>query len=376
MHTANRKNLIATIHAARRFADEKATNPYVRTCRLTSDGETLRIATSNLRTFYEAPTAAPRHSATPVSLCVKIKDIVRVLRSLRGESVELSDHGGDLEIRQGTRRFLLPGLDAYDFPEPAPGFEEPVALAPADALHVALSRVLPSISKGALLDLEDGRMHWAGTDGHRLTVHEIEASTNVDLWCNLLRQADISNAIVPRDVIAFLVRTLMGQGGDVAVRLSSKAQFIRLDLPGGIVLVTHLKDGEFPDYRLVLEGPAPAARVVLRRAALLETLRTVCKGFDFGRCPVIRVEVNGTTIAITASCPSTGRFQDELSIVRRRGARAPITVGLNPFFVQDAIDGISSEEVELGMTDEDRMVRFQLPGNEGWNQTVLMPVRL
>src|SRR5690606_6650146 len=105
----------------------------------------------------------------------------------------------------------------------------------------------------------DDALYAVATDGHRLARIKSARPEGVQ---------DIDGVIVPRKCVGELMKVLDDVEGDVLVSLSSSK--IRFDMDG-IVYVSKLVDGTYPDYNLVI--PTQNDKIVIADAkALAETI--------------------------------------------------------------------------------------------------------
>lgn len=103
----------------------------------------------------------------PVAVdCRRLYDIAR---SLDGDTVEFAAGDGRLAVGSGRAKYVLPTLDAADFPA-LPTVPELAAVDASAASLLALAARMDTDRFGVRLDWYDGTLRVAATDGYRLAL--------------------------------------------------------------------------------------------------------------------------------------------------------------------------------------------------------------
>ncbi|MFA6130362.1 MAG: DNA polymerase III subunit beta [Candidatus Omnitrophota bacterium] len=192
------------------------------------------------------------------------------------------------------------------------------------------------ILNGILFKIDKGVLTLVSTDGKRLAV--AERKLNVDL--------DVSvSMIVPIKTIHELNRNLKEEGELSLVVGSNQALF---DL-GGVVIISRLIEGEFPDYKQVVppvsDNKVKIGRnqflLAVKRAALLATP-------DY---QAVKLEVFKNKLVISKSTPDVGEFHEELA-AEYQGRE--MIIGFNPVYLMDILKNLSDEVINLELTDGEK----------------------
>jgi len=192
------------------------------------------------------------------------------------------------------------------------------------------------ILNGILFKIDKGVLTLVSTDGKRLAV--AERKLNVD--------SDISvSMIVPIKTIHELNRNLKEEGELSLVVGSNQALF---DL-GGVVIISRLIEGEFPDYKQVVppvsDNKVKIGRnqflLAVKRAALLATP-------DY---QAVKLEVFKNKLVISKSTPDVGEFHEELA-AEYQGRE--MIIGFNPVYLMDILKNLSDEVINLELTDGEK----------------------
>jgi DNA polymerase III subunit beta len=301
------------------------------------------------------------------AMTVPARKLYDICRALPVEAtVELRQEGDKASVKSGKSRFTLLTLPAGDFPSIEGGSWGVELRLPQQNLKQVVDRTHFCMAhqdvryylNGLLLELSGKRLRAVATDGHRMGLSEVE----------LLEAVGVERqVIVPRKGVLEIARFL--DASEDLATLSLSANHIRISVQD-LTLTSKLIDGRFPDYQQVL--PVNYKRVVrVERAPLREAL-TRAAILANEKYRGVRVTVRPGVLLITAHNPEQEQAQEELSI-NYEGEE--VEVGFNVNYVMEALGGLDSEEVELGINDAHSSCAVLAPGRTD-TRYVVMPMRL
>lgn len=227
-----------------------------------------------------------------------------------GPTVQMSLTESQIEIRVGdlTGRFNLV-CPLSDWPtNQDPEFSEPVEM-DAPLLLRALDACAPAISteetryylNGVFFEPADGNLRMVATDGHRLSLYEVEGQD----W-------PFPSAIVPLKVITWLRRHLKGHD---KIQISHEGKLMRLRFATDAwTLDTKLIDGTYPDYRRVIpQADAGLSAENPISVALSGDALASIPVLDRYHSPALKIDPEGSRMSMTShqygevALPITGR---------------------------------------------------------------------
>lgn len=200
------------------------------------------------------------------------------------------------------------------------------------------------ILNGILFKINKGVLILVSTDGKRLAIAERKLNIEPDV--------DLS-IIVPIKTIHELNRNLK-EGGELSLVVGSNQALFDL---GGVVIISRLIEGEFPDYKqvvpLVSENKMKIDRsqflLAVKRAALLATP-------DY---QAVKLEVFKNKLVISKSTPDVGEFHEELA-AEYQGRE--LIIGFNPVYLMDILKNLSDEVINLELTDGEKPGVIRISG--------------
>ncbi len=210
------------------------------------------------------------------------------------------------------------------------------------------------ILNGILFRISKGGLSLVATDGKRLAIIEkkLKQGTERDL-----------QMIVPIKAIQELSRSLKDEG-ELALVLGNNQVLFELD---GVVIISRLIEGEFPDYHQVIPPPSENKiqinreqfLLAIRRAALLSTP-------DY---QAVKLEVFKNKLVVSKSTPDVGESREEMP-AEYEGKE--MVIGFNPNYLIDVLKNLSLETIGFELTDTEKPGVIRINGYI----YIVLPMRL
>lgn len=272
------------------------------------------------------------------------------------EQITLASGGTSCSIEGCGNRWSLPMIEPSGFPLDGDRDTKPVARLPADQLVRAIKAVACATSKHdaqyatscVLLEVADGTVTLAATDGRRLHVHSFEIDQAVD----------DASLVVPSRFMAALVRLAEQAGEDNAVQLESDRRVLIASAPDA-VLTAPLSSSPFPDWRKAIPEATPSHTEVRAGDLLEATLAASITTSDTSRAVTFTFgEKSG--IKLTAKSPEGGESSVRCAVA---SVGAACVVRLNPEYVVEFLEiADSSEYITIEAKDTDSHVVMRCEG--------------
>ena len=295
---------------------------------------------------------------------VPAKTLFAILRELPDGEVSIEiDEKDAASITCGESYFRILGISKDEFPKLPEFLEKESFTIPQPLLKGMLRKTVSSVSRednryalmGMYFIIADHVLTLVSTDGRRLS------KTTAELGADVKLKRDV---IVPLKAVEELQRMLADEG-DVRLFLAKNQVAFQLD---GVLLVSRLIDGTFPDYERVIPESSPEKAEldrreffhVVRRAALLAT----------DQANLVRLSFGTGQLVITSSSPEIGEARVSMPVKYEGKA---LEIAFNPDFLKDVLGSMDEDLVTLEMTDS------LSPGvirGTGTFLHVIMPMRL
>ncbi len=281
-------------------------------------------------------------------------------------------------LKSGNSRFVLGTLPAEDYPllttENSQGTQIQVSqrelkrLFEKTAFAMAVQDVRFYLT-GTLLEIDENQLRTVTTDGHRLALCEVLASSTV---------SQLIQAIVPRKAVGELQRLLSVEDNQLSLLIGRELLNVTINTPSRdkeqsditVRFTTKLIDGKFPDYRRVIPRSGDKHVLIahdvfkqsLQRVAILsnEKLRGVFLNFS------------QDTLQLRANNPEQDEAVEDLAIQYND---APLEMSFNAQYILDVLGVLDGDDVRMSMSEANQSVLVQDPTQP--DQTyVVMPMRV
>ncbi len=329
-----------------------------------ADGLQLTATDLEIELRARASIEVEREGETTVN-ARKLLDICRNLPA--GAMVGIELDGERVVVRSGRSRFTLATLPAAEFPVIDEVHAQVEFSLGQDALKRGIDRIGFAMAQqdvryylnGLLFELAGDRLRTVATDGHRLSMCEIEAS---------LPAGEGQQVIVPRKGVIELARLLDAEAENgVSVHLGSNHIQVEFD---GLRFTSKLIDGRFPDYtRVVPDGGAcemRADRDTLRQALARTSI------LSNEKYKGVRLALGESGLRVQTHNPDQEEAEEEVEVEYTGG---DLEIGFNVVYLLDILGSIQGETVLARFNDANSSCLITDAGSEECRH-VVMPMRL
>ena len=264
-----------------------------------------------------------------------------LVRSLPGDTVELTQHGSTIEIVSGRSNCSVQCIEEDEYPE-MPFHDESFRITlPQERLKNMISRTVFSTSQedskpiltGVLMELTMDALTFVALDGYRLAMCKAPQTT----------AAGEKEAIVPAKSLIEIGRFL--QDTDDPATLTFTGTHVLLDMEHTRV-TARLLDGEFIKYKQILPTDH-ATRVRINRMEMLDSLNRAMLLAREGNNNLVRLNIADEMIKITAN-NAKGKINEETS-AEINGA--DIEIAFNARYFVDVLKVLDDEYLYMDMSN-------------------------
>jgi DNA polymerase III subunit beta len=364
--TLNRGDVLKALGHASAIVEARNTIPVLANVLLEAQGDALRIVSTdlNMQISLTVPARVDGDGATTVSAKL-LHDIIRAFSD--GSQVELRLDGDRLHVVSGRSRYKLATIKREDFPVLKP--TDPVAtfsLPPLDLLKAIRSvefaqnrdDVVRPYLCGINLDVEDGELCFAATDGVCLAVAKMPAPEGATFGAGI---------ILPTKFLASLVKLIDGFEGDV--RLIVEERKVTAEL-GDTTLVSKLVEGAYPPWRRVL--PANAEKKLVIDAESFETAVRRTSLVTMERTRAVKLELTSDKLTVSAFSPDHGSAVEEAPCSWSDGE---FVIGFNSRIILDMLRAAGAKTIQVDIVDVTSPPLFSNPDDDS-AKWIVPPMRV
>lgn len=285
------------------------------------------------------------------SITIPIKRLGDIIKELPGDSVSVNTKkNNSVIIETDSCQFKIMGLGPEEFPKLPEFKDKQVIRLDQGELKQILNLTSFAVSydetryilNGILFQIKNNILTLVATDGKRLAIMEKKISQEID--------KDVS-IIVPIKTIQELNRNLKE---DAQLSLILGDNQVLFDL-GGVVIISRLIEGEFPDYRQVIP-PVSENKIGLDRAEFLLAIKRAAL-LSTPDYQAVKLEIFKDKLVISKSTPDIGESWEELKIEYKGKEMA---IGFNPNYLIDVLKNLSEDSVEFEIADSEKPAVLRL----------------
>jgi len=369
--TLERNALLKSLGHVHRVVERRNTYPILANVLLKAADGKIDLRATDLD--IEVTESVPAMVQTAGTTTVPAHTLYEIVRKLAdGSEVRLETDGAEqMQISSGRSRFHLACLSPDSFPDLKSGaFSHNFAL-PAATLRELIERTQFAISNEEtryylngiyVHTLDVGKastLRAVATDGHRLARADVEAPAGAK---------GMPGIIIPKKTVAEVQKLLEGVEGDVGVEISDTKIRFTLD---GVVLLSKLIEGTFPDYERVTPKHNDKELSVDRASFATAVDRVSTIASDRGG-KAVKLAMHDGTLELSVTNPDHGTATEELAVTFEPET---FEIGFNARYLLDIISQIKTDNAVFLFNDAGSPTLVREDGDSR-ALYVLMPMRV
>jgi len=335
--------LINGIQIVQNIVTSKSVLPILSNILIEAQQDKIRLTATDLDIGISC--VVPVNTQETGMITIPAKRFGDIIKELPSDEVSIITKKNNLMlIETESCQFRIMGAGVEEFPK-LPEFKdkEVIKLDQADLKEMLrLTSFAVSLDEsryilnGILFQISKGNLGLVATDGKRLAIIEKKMKQGTD--------KDI-RMIVPLKTIHELNRSLKDEGELVLV-LGNNQVLFELD---GVMIISRLIEGEFPDYHQVIPLPSENKIKVERERFLLAIKRAALLATpDY---QAVKLEVFKNKLVVSKSTPDVGESREEMPM---EYSGKEMMIGFNPAYLVDVLKNLALETIELELTDTEK----------------------
>ncbi len=276
------------------------------------------------------------------SLSIPSRHFFQLIREMTDADIEVTtDEAEMVEIKAGSSRFRLHGMDKSEYPALPDLAEATHFQLPSQTLKEMLYRTAFAVSKednryvltGVLLRIEKGKAIFVGTDGKRLAKTETPVPLAPDFSAEY---------ILPLKAVDEIMK-MLGESENTTLYLTDDKVAVEC---GSTILITRLLAGNYPDFQQIISSQGSVS-VLLHREELVTLLRQISL-FTSDTANSARFTFLPGELLLTANSSEIGDGKVSMP-VNYSGAK--LEIAFNPYYFLDVLRHTKDEAVNLSLSD-------------------------
>lgn len=323
---------------------------------------TLTLSATDLRISMQVMLEAKVE--TPGAITLSGKHFFKLIRELTSPRLEISlQDAATVAIQAGESIFRLKAVEKEEFPSLPSGEENaPWFVIDPDKMKEALSRSVCAAAKedsrhvlnGVLVELGSSGASLTGTDGKKLSFSTITVSVSQEVQ---------NSYLIPLKSAEEMIK-LMNKD---QVRFTLFADMVKLEMPG-IVFITKLLSGDYPDVSKVIPEPA-SEPIEIHREELMTLLKQIAL-FTSEKSHSVQFTLANNELSLSAGLSELGEGQVKMPV---NYDKKSFEIAFNPYFFYEILRHLKDDVVKLHLASPHSPAMITDSSKAVF---VLMPMRL
>jgi len=293
----------------------------------------------------------------------KLLDICRVLTE--GSELTIRQDGAKIIVKSDPARFVLTTLPADNYPNI--DWEREQSIFEFSVRQNDLRDIIESTQfamaqqdsrqylNGMLIEIKDGMIWVAASDGHRLALNGIKSVNDA-----------FARIILPRKAVTELLRLLSSIDDEVKIAISNN--HIRVTWPK-FTFTSKLIDSKFPDYNRTI--PRDGTKIVIIDSYTFKEALERIAVISNDICHGVQLSIKSKTLHLYAR---NQEHEEAEEIIPIEYSHEPIITNFNIRYLLDIFTNIKSSKVSIRFKDSVSSAVIEEIDSERNNLYVVMPL--
>ncbi len=360
-----KNNLKRVVEIVAKICNESSNLPILKNLLIKVDNGEIKLSATNLE--IGVTQICPGKIIESGAVTVPAGVFSSIISNLTSEVVNLSTEKDKFNIQTDNYEAQIQTLAVDDFPIiPNITNKDPVLILPAARLKEIIAQVMSATTfselrpeiNGIFISAENNELRIAGTDSFRLAeriIYKDEFSLKGDEGWSL---------IAPLKTVNELIRVLP-EGEEVKIYIDSNQIMFSGE---GVMIVSHLIDGSFPDYKQIIPS-AYDTEVVALKEEMVTALKVV--SVLSSKISDVTLAVNKNFIEITSMSQGVG---ENKYLVPAKVAGGGGKVVFNWHYLLSGIRSVKGGEIKLKVNFKDKPTAIKDSSDDSYIY-ILMPVK-
>jgi DNA polymerase-3 subunit beta len=368
--TIKKEEILRGLQRIQGVVDKKNTMPVLSNMLFSAGTRGVEIVATDLEIGLRGNYAA--QVERPGAVAVSAKKMYEIVRELPEEDIQiLVEDNNWVKIASGHSHFRLVGLPKEEYPAMPDVAEEGMISVDGGTLRDMIRKTLYAAGENDARYVLNGlfvqfspaqgslNIRMVGTDGHRLSMIDrvIEAKHKEE------------SVIIPKKAMMELRRILEEDETGAALQIGfgkNHALFKR----DGLVMVSKLIDGNYPNYHQVI--PTQSTKTVTVSKDLLAHAVKRVSILSKEKTNAVKLQLEKNALVLSTNNPEVGEASEEIAVEYEGDA---ITIGFNSRYLSEVLSAMDKPAISLEMSDPLSPCLIREEGDEHY-KCVVMPMRV
>ena len=313
---------------------------------------------------------------SPGSLTLPAKILYEIVRESGSDNIKIEEKDKKwARIKAGSSMYNLAGTASEEYPKFPEYNEESLISLPCELIRELIDKTIFSAAQeresnytltGILLEKEKkeegvSSLKMVSSDGHRLSIMEKELdkeSENISIE---------KNTLIPRKGVSEIKKVCEGQKN---FSLGADKKQLVIQTKNSLMIV-RLMNGEFPDYKSIVNVIEKDNVIEIDRSKFLESLKRT-NLFSEDTFNAIQLTVEDKKLILSSQNMDFGNAKDEMSI---NYTGDPLDLGFNCRYFIDTLQVMRSDTIKAYVNSDQSPCLIEGDNDQGFI-SIIMPMKI
>lgn len=370
----SKEDFLPALNSLQSITGKKGTMAVLANVLIQTQDNFIEIIATDLEVGIKKSVAAEIIDQGSITLPAKI--LYEIVRESGSDSIKIEEKEKNwARIKAGSSMYNLAGTASEDYPTFPEYNEEALVSLPSDLFKELIEKTIFSVAQeresnytltGILLEKEKREedktfLRMVSSDGHRLSIMEKELDKESD---SIVIE---KNTLIPRKGVAEIKKACDGQKN---VSLGSDKKQIVVKTKNSLMIV-RLMNGEFPDYRSIVNVIEKNNFIEIERIGFLESLKRT-NLFTEDTFNAIQLNVEDNKLLLSSQNMDFGNAKDEMEI---KYTGEPLELGFNCRYFIDTLQVMRSEMIRAYVNSDKSPCLIEGDDDQGF-VSIIMPMKI
>ena len=312
----------------------------------------------------------------PGSITLPAKILYEIVKESGSDTIKIEGKDKNwARIKAGSSMYNLAGTSSEEYPDFPEYNEEKLVSLPCEFIKELIDKTIISVAQeresnytltGILLEKEkneEGRslLKMVSSDGHRLSIMEKDLDNETD---GIVLE---KNTLIPKKGVSEIKKACEGQKN---FSMSSDKKQIVVKTKNSLMIV-RLMNGEFPDYRSIVNVIEKKDFIEIERVGFLEALKRT-NLFTEDTFNAIQLSVDKNKLVLSSQNMDFGNAKDEMET---KYTGEPLELGFNCRYFIDTLQVMRSDTIKAYVNSDQSPCLIMGDDDQGF-VSIIMPMKI
>jgi len=370
----SKEDFLPALNSLQSITGKKGTMAVLANVLIQTQDDFIEIIATDLEVGIKKSVAA--EILSPGSITLPAKILYEIVREAGSEAISIEEKDKNwARIKTGSSMYNLAGTSSEEYPDFPEYNEESLVDIPSELIRELIEKTIFSVAQeresnytltGILLEKEkkeEGKssLRMVSSDGHRLSIMEKELDSESDAI------VIEKNTLIPRKGVSEIKKVCEGQK-NIFIGSDKKQLVVKTK---NSLMIVRLMNGEFPDYRSIVNVIERDNNLEIERVAFLESLKRT-NLFTEDTFNAIQLSVADNKLVLSSQNMDFGNAKDEMDI---KYSGEPMELGFNCRYFIDTLQVMRSDIIKAFVNSDQSPCLIEGDDDKGFI-SIIMPMKI